>query len=246
MRAKEFEAAQIDAAVREAEREFDDARFEQYRAFVESQAERADRLAAQADRLEETLGSKDARIVRRRAFAALASDLAGELALTAEREARMPDISPDENLLYGRVLDLHGQPMPGLIVRVVPKEGQSDDLLAGGTTDEAGDFAIVYPRAEVVRALAAGLEFHVSLEDGRGKHLYTSRDPVTFDGTQAEYFEFSMPVARGRPAGRHTTGGAANARATTGRATTGPSATRRTAAPKPSGGGRARRTKPPG
>jgi hypothetical protein len=211
MRAKEFDPAQIDAAVRAAERELDDARLEQYRAFVESQSERATRLAEQAAQLEETLGAKHPRVAQRRALAMQASGLVDELTRAAERQSRVPDVSDDENLLYGRVLDPQGEPMPGLVVRVVPKQGGHDVLLAGGTTDDLGDFAIVYPKDEVLRAKAAGLELHVALEDGRGKHLYTSRDPVTFDGTQAEYFEFSMTTGRSAPdrptPDRPTTGG---------------------------------------
>jgi len=199
MRAKEFDPAEIDAAVREAQRELDDLRLEQYRAFVDSQSERADRLAEQAAQLEETLGAEHPQVSKRRALAALSSGLADELAKAAERQSRVPEISADEHLLYGRVHDSEGEPMSGLMVRVVSKQGGHDVLVAGGATDEAGDFAIVYPKDEVLRAKAAGLELHVALEDGRGKHLYTSRDAMTFDGTQAEYFEFSMTAGRTPP-----------------------------------------------
>jgi hypothetical protein len=207
MATQDFNPDEVEAALGEARTQISDAQPGQFRQFAEAQAARATQLTANGDRLEESLGPKDPRVVAHRAMAAWSSQLAEVLGEASERQSQRPPFRANQYVLHGHILDHSGRPAEGLLVRVDDSEGRLEGFRAGATTDRFGDFAVSYPADEVERLHASGLEPHVLIEDGKGKLLYRSADPIRFKDSRAEYFEIVLAEGGRRTAGAGPTDG---------------------------------------
>lgn len=200
MATEDFNPEEVEAALREARTQISDAQPGQLRQFAEAQAARAGQLTANGDRLEESLGPKDPRVVAHRAMAEWSSQLAEVLGEASERQSQRPPFRANQYVLHGHILDRGGRPAEGLLVRVDDSDGRLEGFRAGATTDRFGDFAVSYPADEVERLRASGLEPHVLIEDGKGKLLHRSAEAVRFKDSRAEYFEIVLPEAGRRTA----------------------------------------------
>ncbi len=163
--------------------------------FAQWQQARADRLAAALNRLKSSLGENDPRVLALGQTLASANLAGKSLQVEATRAARLPRVSANEWLVYGRVLDEQGRPVPGLRVRVFDRDRQYDDLLGDTTTDEYGDFAVKYHERDFVEMGEAGPDLYVMVTDAAGTLMYSSRDQVRFEAGRAEYFEIVLGAA---------------------------------------------------
>jgi hypothetical protein len=173
--------------------------------FAALQGQRAARLAGAAARLQARLGQDHPRVETLRRNAAAAEFLTHSLGTTATRAMNIPKLAPHEWLVFGRVLDVTGAPVPGVQVRVFDLDGlfrgqaNRDDLLGEKTTDGHGDFVIIYHQRDFAEPREKAPDLYVVVSDSQGKELYSSRDHVYTDAGRAEYFEIVLNTARQTP-----------------------------------------------
>ncbi len=160
--------------------------------FGQLQQVRAERLTLVANRLKGQLGEDHPRVLALKQRLAAVNVIGQSLNVEATRLARQPAVSPNEWLVFGRVLDPQGRPVPGLRVRVFDRDRKYDDLLGDTTTDEYGDFAVKYHERDFAEAREGLPELYVMVEDAAGKLLYSSRDNVRFKSGRSEYFEIRL------------------------------------------------------
>jgi hypothetical protein len=160
--------------------------------FAQLQQTRRDQLAASLDRLKSSLGENHPRVLALGQTLAAANLIGQSLRVEATRAARRPSVSPNEWLVYGRVLDEQGRPVPGLRVRVFDRDRKYDDLLGDTTTDEHGDFAAKYHARDFAEVGEAQAELYVMVEDAAGTLLYSSRDKIRYEAGRVEYFEIVL------------------------------------------------------
>jgi hypothetical protein len=153
---------------------------------------RAVRLSAAADRLKANLGADNPRVIALTQSAQAASSLQQTLHIEAVRAARQPAVGPNEWMVYGRVLDLQGQAVAGVIVRVFDRDRKYDDLLGDTTTDELGDFSVIYHERDFAEAREANPDLYLMVSDSAGNLLYSSKDNVRFEAGRVEYFEIAL------------------------------------------------------
>jgi len=153
---------------------------------------RAVQLEAAADRLKTTLGEDHPRVMALNRAAASANAFRQVLTVEAVRITRRPTIEANEWLVFGRVFDEQGNPVPGLRVRVFDRDRKYDDLLGDTATDEYGDFAAKYHERDFAEVGEAQPDLYVMVEDAAGILLYSSRDKVRYEAGRAEYFEIVL------------------------------------------------------
>jgi len=169
--------------------------------FAALYGQRAARLAGAADRLQARLGQDHPRVASLRRTAAAADALTHSLGTTAARATRLPKLGPRDWLVFGRVLTVTGAPVPGVWVRVFDQDGlfhgrgNRDDLLGEQSTDEHGDFVVIYHQRDFAEPHENAPDLYVVVSDTHGKELYSSRDHVYSDASRAEYFEIVLDIA---------------------------------------------------
>jgi len=159
------------------------------------QQARANQLAAATERLKAALGPDHPRVQALARAAASTSAFQHLLNGEAVRAARRPKVEANEWLVFGRVFDPQGSPVPGLRVRVFDRDRKYDDLLGDTTTDEYGDFAVKYHERDFAEVGEGLPELYVMVSDSAGAELYSSRDSVRYESGRGEYFEIVLPAA---------------------------------------------------
>jgi len=114
------------------------------------------------------------------------------LDIESVRAVRRPKVEVNEWLVFGRVFDPQGNPVPGLRVRVFDRDRKYDDLLGDTTTDEHGDFAAKYHERDFIETREAQPELYVMVSDSAGATLYSSRDSLVYAAGRSEYFEIVL------------------------------------------------------
>lgn len=170
--------------------------------FAELQERRAERLAGAVSRLTEELGEDDPRVTALRRSAFAAEDLKRSLRTTAARDDRLPKVGPQEWMVFGRVLDSGGRPVAGVRVRAFDRDRRYDDLLGETTTDEYGNFAVVYHERVFAEAGEDLPELYVMVEDQQGSLLYSSRDEIRYEAGRSEYFHIVLSENPGQQDGQ--------------------------------------------
>jgi hypothetical protein len=162
--------------------------------FAELQEKRAARLDKAEKRLKAHLSENHPRVVALGRAASSAAQLKQSLHTQAAREARRPKPGPDEWLIFGRVFDEKGNPIPNLHLQVLDKDFWCpDDFLGATETDEYGDFAVIYKETDFAGwSLEELPDLYVRVEDAKGNLLYSSRDSVCYDAGRSEYFEITL------------------------------------------------------
>jgi hypothetical protein len=160
--------------------------------FAELQEKRAAHLSDAGARLEERLGEDHPRVMDLRQSFLAADGLRRSLRETAARDSRIPRLEALQWMVLGRVLDRAGEPATGMTVRVFDRDRQYDDLLGVTTTDEYGDFAVVYHERDFAEPGEDLPELYVMVEDREGNQVYSSRDGLRFEAGRAEYFQIIL------------------------------------------------------
>jgi hypothetical protein len=175
---------------------------------AQEHAARAERLAGAEARLAARLGNDHPQTVAARQAAASAVTARTNLQRLAVREASRPAPKPHEWVVFGRVVDAAGEPVGHVRVRVFDRDRKYDDLLGDTTTDEQGDFSVVYHERDFFEAGEGLPELYVRVDDAQGNELYSSRDSVRAQAGRAEYFEIVLagkaPEAKPAPKPRTT------------------------------------------
>lgn len=145
---------------------------------ADAETARATKQEAIAARLEKSLGKDDPRVVRLRSSAATHRDLGTAHADALKRIERVPKVSREDCAVLGDVVDSSGKPARGLRVRLTDKAGAIDIGGQTATTDEFGEFALVYPKCNLGVAGGTTPEAFLVVEDAKKQVLFTSPKPV--------------------------------------------------------------------
>lgn len=159
---------------------------------AQEHAARAERLGGAEARLAARLGSEHPQTLAARQAAVAAAVAKTSLQRLALRESTRPAPKPHEWVVFGRVIDAAGEPVGRVRVRVFDRDRKYDDLLGDTTTDEHGDFSVVYHERDFLEAGEGLPELYVRVADARGNELYSSRDSVRAQAGRAEYFEIVL------------------------------------------------------
>ena len=160
------------------------------------QQTRTDRLLQVETRLAAELGNDHPRVVAVRRARLRANVLRGDLSDTATRAGRLPVLESFEWMVYGHVRTGRGDPVVGVVVRLIDVEGKYEDLLGSTTTDEFGDFALVYHEQTFCDQEDKQPELFLRVEDSGGNELWTSKDPVQCRSGQGEYYMIELGAAQ--------------------------------------------------
>lgn len=160
--------------------------------FAAEHAERAKRLNSAATRLKARLGADDPRVATLTSAAAGAEQLQQSLRTTATRATRRPELKRQQWMVYGNVVDPAGQPVAGVRVRVLDRDGKLSDRLGDATTDEFGDFAVVFSERAFFEQGDKRPDLFVVIEDAKGKVVFSSEENVLYEAGRAEYFAITL------------------------------------------------------
>jgi hypothetical protein len=194
-----FDIAPVNKAVRDLLAGFNQEQGTALKQIAAGQERRTALLAEAEKRLVARFGDEDPRVLSLRAQLAGAEELTAELASAATRRERLSGLRENERLIHGHIADPDGKPLAGLRVRVFDRDHKFDDLLGDTTTDELGDFAIVYHDRDFAEVREAKPELFIMVEDARGQPLFSSRDKVTLTGSRIDSFQIVLPPAGRQP-----------------------------------------------
>lgn len=205
MAGKKITLDEVKTSINELLKQASDARASSLKQFAELQERRAKRLANAKARMEARLGKDDKRVVALERTASLADKFRQSLIKSAERKERRPRIKADEFLVFGRVLNEEGNPIPGLRVRFFTKgqgsaKGQRsakvkrsrNDAFGVTVTDENGNFTLVFNKSSFADLGDSLPDLYLRIENPKGRLLYSSKDKVQFRAGRAEYFEIIL------------------------------------------------------
>lgn len=166
--------------------------------FGKVQEKRIARLEKAQARLKEALGADHPRVIALGRAASQAVERKQAFEDTskreAKREARRRELKPNEWVVFGRVLDAAGAPIPNLCVRAFDEDRWScDDPLGSDETDEFGDFFIVYGQDKFSKPLKEEKpDLYLKIVDAKGELVYSSRDKIRCNASRSEYFEIQL------------------------------------------------------
>ena len=152
------------------------------------QEQRAARLQQVETRIAPELGNDHPRVVALHQERLRVSALRRTLNDSATRASRLPQLKPYEWMVYGHVQDSDGNPVTGVVVRLFDKDRKLDDLLGYTTTDEFGDFSLVFHERAFYEPGENAPELYLLVEDSSGQQLYSSKDNVRYESGRIEYF----------------------------------------------------------
>ncbi len=160
--------------------------------FTDLYQRRIERLNQVAKRLEPNLGKAHPKVVAMREAAARTNEVKLSLQTAIERQKRRPKVGPDDWAVFGQVLAREGEPVTGVQVQVLDRDSLYDELLREETTDEYGDFAVVYHKQDFAKFLENLPDLYVQVKNSQGNLVYSSRDSIRYDAGRIEYFEIRL------------------------------------------------------
>jgi len=163
--------------------------------FADLQERRVERAKVIDQRLVAQLGEDHPRIVALRQTQARAGVLRKTLKENAARTGKLPELKPYEWMVYGQVIDGQGQPVGGALVRVFDKDRKYDDLLGYTTTDQFGDFHLVYHERAFYEPGEKTPELFLRVEDAEGQVLFSTEDKLRYQSGRVEYFLIELAEA---------------------------------------------------
>jgi len=178
--------------------------------FAQVQQRRAARMTEIASVLGDQLGSNNPDVLALQAAAGSVVQLKTQVAQQAARLKNWPKPKPNEWLVFGTVMDASGSPVSGVNVRVFDRDRKYDDLLGDTSTDENGDFSVIYHERDFKEPGENLPDLYVMVSDANGKLLYSSRDSVRYEAGRSEYFAIRLGTKK-PVAGRKKATGAATA-----------------------------------
>ncbi len=152
------------------------------------QEQRAARLQQVENRIAPVLGDDNPRVVALHQEQLRVSALQRSLSDNATRASRLPQLKSYEWMVYGHVQDGDGTPVTGVVVRLFDKDRKLDDLLGYTTSDEFGDFSLVFHERTFYEPGENAPELYLMVEDSAGNTLYSSKDNVRYQSGRIEYF----------------------------------------------------------
>jgi hypothetical protein len=138
-------------------------------------------LQHEKDRLSQRLGADHPRV--QQLETQLSQNLGIVEGLEAELEAssiQPPDVSADETLVHGRMVDENQRGYVGLVVTLVDEKGQTLAKAPQARTDAVGYYFLRLAPAAVERISAAGKVF-VAVQTLRGEIIHKSEQPVQLE-----------------------------------------------------------------
>jgi hypothetical protein len=156
--------------------------------FTHFQQNRAERLGNELKQLKTVLGADHPRVLAAERLAKSSAERRASLDSEFQRIQRLPKLKPNEWSVSGRVLDQAGKPAAGLTVNVLDRDRKYDDLLGEDTTDEQGDFNVIYHERDFKEMGENLPELFVIVKDAAGNELFTSRGNVRYNAGRVEYF----------------------------------------------------------
>jgi hypothetical protein len=168
--------------------------------FGKVQEKRIARLEKAQARLKEALGADHPRVIALGRAASQAVERKGAFEDTskreAKREARRREIKPNEWVVWGRVLNAVGEPVPNLCVQAFDEDRWSrNDPLGHDETDEFGDFFIVYDQDKFSKPLKEERpDLYLKIVDAKGEPVYPSQDQIRRNASRSEYFEIQVSL----------------------------------------------------
>ena len=182
-----------------------DGRTTALKGFAERMGKRAKRLKKAEERIKEELGDDHPEVIHLQGAAKRAEAARLQIGKTVARAEKIPKQKEYEWMVFGRVLDARGRPAAGLTVQVYDRDQKYDDLLGKATTDEDGDFQILYhEKAFAGKGEDSGkesgdksgdksLELYLMVLSKKGKTLFSSERELRYKTGRAEYFEVVLP-----------------------------------------------------
>ncbi len=166
--------------------------------FAALQNKRAKRLKKIDVRIAAVLGEDHPRVIALRQAQARTTKFQRELKDNATRIAKLRELKPYEWMAYGQVVDSQGNPVADVTVRVYDKDRKYDDLLGYTTTDEFGDFQLIYHERAFYEPGEEAPELFLRVEDNEGQELYSSEDNIRYKSGRIEYFLIELEIVKGR------------------------------------------------
>jgi hypothetical protein len=173
--------------------------------FAQVQQNRAGRMASIATALGQQVGSKDPNVLAIQSAADTLVQLKTQIADQTTRLKNWPKPRPNEWLVFGTVTDAKGSPASGMTVRVFDRDRKYDDLLGDTSTDEFGDFSVIYHERDFKETGENLPDLYVMVTDTNGKLLYSSRDRVRYEAGRSEYFAIQLGAKKPRAARKKDT-----------------------------------------
>lgn len=169
---------------------------------------RAAKQEAIAARLEKKLGKDDPRVVRLRSSMVAHRARGTAHAEAVKRIGRLPKRNPEDCAVLGHVSDSSGKPVRGVRVRLTDKARAVDIGGRAATTDQFGEFSLVYPKCELGVVGGTTPEALLVVEDARKQVLFTSPQPVKTTRGRSVYFEIVLTSGPASVPMKHARGAA--------------------------------------
>lgn len=153
-------------------------------------SKKAARHKAIAARLAKTLEAGDPRLEMARIRADKAGETAAAFKQRVARLAKKPKLGPNDWMVSGNVRTAKGRAAPGLTVQVYDKDLKHDDLLGKTTTDDFGDFHVVYDTCRFDDEWGNERpDLFLQILDPSGRVLASHTEPLRVNAGRVEYFQ---------------------------------------------------------
>jgi protocatechuate 3,4-dioxygenase beta subunit len=83
-------------------------------------------------------------------------------------------------VLHGKVTDVQGNPLPGMVVGVFYKEGQTEKKLGSAQTVKSGSYEVTYTAKDVKEGPDPAADLLVAVTDSNGKIVYRSEEKIVY------------------------------------------------------------------
>lgn len=166
--------------------------------FAALENQRAQRLEKSQARLTAGLGESHPRVVALARAQARSALLQRGLKDNAARAAKLRELKPYEWMVYGQVVEGDGEPVAGVTVRVYDKDRKYDDLLGYTSTDQHGDFQLIYHERAFYEPGEGAPELYLRVEDADGEVLYATEDQIRYQSGRVELFVITLEKVKGK------------------------------------------------
>ena len=95
-------------------------------------------------------------------------------------------------MLHGNVTDVQGKPLPGMVVGVFYKEGQTENKLGSAQTVKNGSYEVIYTAKDAKEGPDPGADILVAVTDSSGKVVYRSEEKIVYIPGQTVFFDIRI------------------------------------------------------
>lgn len=159
-------------------------------------SKKAARRKAVEERLTKTLDAKDPRLQMAKIKADRTGETAAAFKQRVTRLKKKPQLGKKDWMASGNVRHANGRAAAGLTVQVYDKDLKFDDLLGKTTTDDFGDFRVVYDIRRFDDEWGnARPDLFLQILDKDGKLLAAHTEPLRMNAGNVEYFEVVISLS---------------------------------------------------